>query len=161
YLSDTARRGPAGQEGVWGAGKLDVGAAIQLMRDLRPGLANPPALVAAAQSSVDALRHAPARDAADAASSLAPAGLPLPTTTPSALDLLRARMREVPGGELCAALVGRHFSEVRRLVNTNRRIATLWHRGEGPALLRRLLQGAVDPTTPSPVASAGQRVYLE
>jgi subtilisin family serine protease len=161
YLSDTARRGPVGQEGVWGAGKLDVGAAIQLMRDLRPGLDNPPALVAAVRSSVDALRRAPARDAADAASSTAPAELSIPTTTPSAIELLRARVREIPSGELCAALVSRHFSEVRRLVNTNRRIATFWHRGEGPALLRRLLQGAVDPTAPSSAASTAQRAYLE
>jgi hypothetical protein len=58
-------------------------------------------------------------------------------------------------------LVSRHCSEVRRLVNTNRRIVTLWHRGEGPALLRRLLHGAVDLTALSPFASASQRAYLE
>jgi hypothetical protein len=86
-----------------------------------------------------------------------PAALPFSAT----VEILRALAREVPDGELCAALVSRHFSEVRRLVNTNRRVATLWHRGEGPALLRRLLHGAVDPTAPSPVASAGQRAYLE
>lgn len=37
-----------------------------------------------------------------------------------------------------AALFSRHMSEVRRLVNTNRRVATLWHRAGGPALLRGL-----------------------
>jgi hypothetical protein len=58
-------------------------------------------------------------------------------------------------------LVSRHFSAVRRMVNTNRRIVTLWHRDEGSALLRRLLHGAVDPTALNSFASAGQRAYLE
>jgi hypothetical protein len=36
------------------------------------------------------------------------------------------------------ALVSTHVDEVLRLVNTNRRIATIWHRMSGPQLLRRL-----------------------
>ncbi|MBK9036687.1 MAG: S8 family serine peptidase [Myxococcales bacterium] len=42
------------------------------------------------------------------------------------------------GDALNAALFSRHLSEVRRLINTNRRVVTLWHRAGGPALLHRL-----------------------
>jgi hypothetical protein len=76
------------------------------------------------------------------------------------MRLIAARMRAVPNGEAYAALVSRHFSEVRRLINANPRIATMWHRGEGPKMLGRLLQGAVDETAEPPVRTATQRQYL-
>jgi hypothetical protein len=48
------------------------------------------------------------------------------------------RLAAVPGGATWAALVSRHFSEVRALVNHNRRVALRWHRLGGPALLAHL-----------------------
>jgi hypothetical protein len=45
--------------------------------------------------------------------------------------------------------ISRHFSEVRRLINTNRRIATMWHRAAGPCRLRRLFQGTIDHELPA------------
>jgi hypothetical protein len=39
-------------------------------------------------------------------------------------------------GQLFAVLVSNNFDEVYRLVNTNRRVATCWHRIHGPMLLR-------------------------
>src|SRR5262249_58931559 len=57
-----------------------------------------------------------------------------------------------PEGEQLAAATSRHFSEVRRLINSNRRIATMWHRAGGPGLLRRLLAGAIDTEVPMLIA---------
>jgi hypothetical protein len=44
--------------------------------------------------------------------------------------------------------MSRHFSEVRRLINTNRRVATMWHRAAGPCLFRRLFEDRVDHPIP-------------
>jgi subtilisin family serine protease len=69
-------------------------------------------------------------------------------TTPSArspaspVAELRQRALATPAGQLYAALVSRHFSEIRGLINANRRVATVWHRTGGPALVRRLLREA-------------------
>ena len=50
-----------------------------------------------------------------------------------------------PAGHLYAALVSRHFDEVLRLINTNRRVATVWQRNGGPALVRAALSIAEEP----------------
>jgi hypothetical protein len=50
-----------------------------------------------------------------------------------------------PAGHLYAALVSRHFDEVLHLINTNRRVATAWHRNGGPALVRAALAIADAP----------------
>jgi hypothetical protein len=70
----------------------------------------------------------------------------------SALDVtgLRHLVRAMPASPLCAALVSRHFSEVRGLINANRRVAVAWHRAGGPALVHRLLCAAA--SRPDPVA---------
>jgi|tagenome__1003787_1003787.scaffolds.fasta_scaffold20980703_2 subtilisin family serine protease len=47
-------------------------------------------------------------------------------------------MAQTPAGQHWAALVSRHFSEVRGLINSNKRVATFWHRMEGPRLLAAL-----------------------
>lgn len=48
---------------------------------------------------------------------------------------------QTPLGQHWAALVSRHFSEVRGLINSNPRVATFWHRMEGPRLLQTLGAG--------------------
>ena len=58
-------------------------------------------------------------------------------------------------------MISRHFSEVRRLINTNRRVAAMWHRAGGPGLLRRLLRGAVDADAPAAIEDISQRAYLD
>jgi len=58
---------------------------------------------------------------------------------PFGLLALRERIAALGDGGRLAAAVSRHFSEVRRLINTNRRVATMWHRANGPGLLRGLL----------------------
>lgn len=59
-------------------------------------------------------------------------------------------------GQLAMALASTHFDEILRLVNTNRRVATAWHRMRGPDLLRRFaaLPDEDDPLLP--VESGGK-----
>jgi hypothetical protein len=53
------------------------------------------------------------------------------------IDADRIRLGfESATGQLWAALVSRHFSEVRGLINNNRRVAAYWHLLLGPRLLR-------------------------
>jgi hypothetical protein len=79
----------------------------------------------------------------------------------AAVRLLRARIDALPQGQELAAVISRHFSEARRLINTNRRVAAMWHRAGGPKLLRRLLQGAIEEDAPAAIESPAQREYLE
>jgi subtilisin family serine protease len=69
----------------------------------------------------------------------------------SALDVtgLRHLVRAMPASPLYAALVSRHFSEVRGLINANRRVAVAWHRAGGPALVHRLLCAAASRPDPA------------
>jgi subtilisin family serine protease len=53
--------------------------------------------------------------------------------------LVRRQILRGITGQLGASVVSRHFSEVRGLINHNRRLATLWHRLRGPDLGRELL----------------------
>ena len=56
--------------------------------------------------------------------------------------------------------MSRHFDEVLRLINTNRRVATIWHRNGGPALVRAALTLAEDParaSVPAGVAASRSR----
>lgn len=80
---------------------------------------------------------------------------------PAPIRIMLARMSALPNGELMAAMVSRHFSEVRRLINTNPRVATMWHRGHGPRLLRCLLQGAIDADAPAAELSDAERQYID
>src|SRR6185369_9233867 len=45
-----------------------------------------------------------------------------------------------PAAQLLAALVSTHVDEVRRLIDTNKRVAVAWRRGGGPAILRNLVE---------------------
>jgi hypothetical protein len=148
-LHDTALHAPApADKDTWGAGKLNADAAVQKAAQMPGGGGGGPPTPALRRRRSTAVTSPP-RDAQPPR----PAG-------ESAMRLIAARMRAVPNGEAYAALISRHFSEVRRLINGNPRIATMWHRGEGPKMLRRLVQGAVDETAEAPVRTATQRQYL-
>lgn len=73
-----------------------------------------------------------------------PDGAAWPATAPTARRLsgLRASVAAHPAGPLIAALVSTHFDEVMRLVNSNRRILVVWHRMQGPQLLREAMRYA-------------------
>ena len=137
-LHDTASSAPAPADPtIWGAGKLNAAAAVDRARAMAGGGPVP---------------AAPRRAAA---------GPAMPDRAAEAtMRLLSARIRAVPNGEAYAALISRHFSEVRRLINENQRIATMWHRGEGPRILRRLLEGAIDESAEAPVRTETQREYI-
>jgi subtilisin family serine protease len=71
--------------------------------------------------------------------------VPAPVSGPTALlrpsddgEPPGARLLQTPAGQHWYALVSRHFSEVRGLISSNKRVAVHWHRMEGPSLLRLL-----------------------
>jgi hypothetical protein len=61
----------------------------------------------------------------------------------------------LPDGGAIVAAISRHFSEVRRLIKSNRRVAVMWHRAAGPCLLRRLFRDGMESGGPAPVREAG------
>lgn len=70
--------------------------------------------------------------------------LPRPRTV---RDLLE-RFRDSATGQLVAALASTHYDEVYRLIQTNRKIATLWHRLDVAPLLKPLLSScAANPAS--------------
>jgi subtilisin family serine protease len=56
-----------------------------------------------------------------------------------ALRDVAVRGKNNPAVQALVGLVSMHFDEVSKLINTNRRIATKWHRMFGPELLRSML----------------------
>jgi subtilisin family serine protease len=58
------------------------------------------------------------------------------------LHAVHQKLLSSPLGHSVADLLSTHFSEVHRLVRSNRKVATLWHRFGGPALVRGLLAWA-------------------
>lgn len=65
------------------------------------------------------------------------------------LEDLRDRLSGSPGGSQVVALWNQHRNEVRDLIAHNRRVATVWHRSGGPALLQALSRsGDRDPVIP-------------
>ncbi len=158
HLQASARDRPAGGwDTTWGGGKLNIQAAIDAVRaEAAAGGGaggggphmHPPVVFDEHFSNRrrasdfnplhDEMRPHFMRDhrsEADSASS--------PFT--SWLQILKDRLKNFPEGDHVAAAISRHFSEARRLINSNRRIATMWHRAAGPRLLRRLLHGDDSP----------------
>jgi subtilisin family serine protease len=132
-LQSSATDPPAGgAKETWGAGKLNAQAAVNAV--LGTGGGGGPHVVAVTAD------HAPLDLPEQAAFDRRLRGLP------PALQMLRSRVEALPQGEELAATISRHFSEVRRLINHNRRIAAMWHRWEGPRVLRRVLWGAAEPS---------------
>ena len=153
HLQATARDKPAGGwDTTWGGGKLNIEAALAAVRAEMgggggggggPRMHPPFILQESAFSGRKASDFSPFGSSTNSFSrdhlnDLEMAAQPFA----SWLQILRARLRGFPEGEHVAAAISRHFSEVRGLINSNRRIAVMWHRANGPLLLRRLLHGA-------------------
>jgi len=74
---------------------------------------------------------------------------------------------QYPAGHLWSALVSHHVDEVLRLIATNRRVATVWHRNGGPAMVRAALSLTADPPEiaipravgPVPLAEQLDRIF--
>lgn len=149
HLTASARspgHGPATPNSQWGHGKVDAVAALAAVP--LPAPAGGGGTVSDGMPSITrGPVHAPRRPP------LRPAG-PL-----TGLQPVLARLREAALAsaetELCAALISRHFSEARGLINSNRKLATLWHRGQGPLLLRHTLERTRFPLLARPAALSG------
>jgi len=72
--------------------------------------------------------------------------------------LLQAQeeLLRTPGGKHYAGLVRQHQLEVRMLINTNKRVAAVWHRNGGPGILQRLFQTVQSPDAALPTSINGQ-----
>jgi hypothetical protein len=57
----------------------------------------------------------------------------------NALRDVAARGKDNPAAQIIIGVISRHFDEVLRLVNRNRRVAAKWHRMCGPEVLRHML----------------------
>jgi hypothetical protein len=81
--------------------------------------------------------------AAHAESAFGGAGLAMRGAAAPVMARIEEIEREItatPAGRELADLVLRHFDEVQTLVNTNRRVATVWHRNGGPQLVQGLVR---------------------
>jgi hypothetical protein len=64
-----------------------------------------------------------------------------PLGTESArLAQVQREISATPGGQRFGPLIMRHLDEAQTLVNTNRKMATVWHRNGGPAITDALLR---------------------
>jgi subtilisin family serine protease len=165
HLRATARAAPAPADpNVWGAGKLDVQAAVAAVRAEAGGGGGgggggphraAPGLRGAREAARVLPRHTDGAGVWLASASAHHHRDPVPR----GFLALRTVLATLPDGERLAAAASRHFSEVRRLINTNPRVATMWHRANGPVLLRGLL----DPRALCSCTAGGeaQRRYLE
>lgn len=142
HLSTSATPPPAGPRTWWGAGKLNAQGAVAAVRAAGGG----------GGGGGGPHPHVPL----DAGGISGGRGRVHPV-----FRVLRARLMALPEGIEIAAAISRHFSEVRRLINTNRRVATMWHRAAGPWLLRRLFQDGIDHELPVAIAGVPDGGYLD
>lgn len=148
--------------GRWGHGMLNVRATL----DFTPLPEAPPQTTPTGDGPTPGIRALPAagiestspsaRDASHAASNgLAPRA-DLPHFTAPAFQALWRELLATEAGRTWAALVATHVDEVRRLVNTHRRMAGAWHRNGGPALVRAVLGAVHRRDLPLPDHLAGR-----
>jgi Subtilase family len=127
---------------TWGRGRVNALAAVQLVV---------PPIGGGSGGAVD-LAPAPTRAEAPVGGGRPCTALAGFTPFRPALAGLRRRLLDTPDGQLCAALISRHFSEARGLIRSNRRVAVAWHRVTGPAFVRALVRafGAAETRVPEP-----------
>jgi subtilisin family serine protease len=159
YLQNSARDRPAGgYDTNWGAGKLDAAAAVDAIPGRGGGGGAPVHAAALAESQQPSSSIFPGSRLGNP---VAPLPLLGSASLPPALQMLRQRLSRLPQGELVASILSRHFSEIRRLINSNSRVATMWHRANGPLWLRRFLYGdAIDGRPASAMVSESERRYF-
>lgn len=119
---------------LWGAGKVDAKAAVHV-------------LVPRVMATENESAHTPVFE---------PGPRILPVAWPDRLRAWSGILDPHPSWNLCAALVSDHFDEVKRLIDTNRRVAAVWQRYGGPALVRgiALADRPPDPPIPASLAAA-------
>jgi hypothetical protein len=79
-------------------------------------------------------------------------GAPVVARDAAAFGNLRERVEQdlvpLPRGRLIHDLYFRHHMEVRELIDTNRRVATVWHRQSGPGMIQSVLDAVRSRTNP-------------
>ena len=70
-------------------------------------------------------------------------------TNPNWTDL-QGRFMTSPGGRFYYALAEKYVDEIRSLIDENKKVATIWHRNEGPLMLRLGLRALAKPDDPLP-----------
>jgi hypothetical protein len=73
----------------------------------------------------------------------------------AALDRLRAELSRSPAGRLAIDLWRAHRGEIQALINHNRKVATVWHRSGGPALLQAFTRAVHTPSSKIPASVNG------
>jgi subtilisin family serine protease len=111
----------------WGAGKLNVKAAVLPAPPAAPPVAP---VVVPFMASREAPQYPP-------------------------INILQERFLASPKGRYFMKIAQQHFNEIRTLINANRRVATVWHRCQGPAWLRTgfTLISAPDTRIPEAISS--------
>ncbi len=71
------------------------------------------------------------------------------------LEALRDRFLETERGPLLSELFPKHAREVLALVNTNKKVATVWHRCKGPVWTRLAMRAVHTPDEPIPTEVDG------
>jgi hypothetical protein len=66
--------------------------------------------------------------------------IPETTTQSAQLNQAQAEIAATPGGQRYGALIMRHLVEAHTLVNTNRKMAAVWQRNGGPAIINGFLR---------------------
>jgi hypothetical protein len=86
-----------------------------------------------------------------------------PVSWPERLDEWSRAFGHRPAWNLFAALVSLHFDEVKRLINSNRRVAAVWQRHGGPSLIRSLVFAPQpqDPPVPAALATGAPRELVQ
>ena len=77
-------------------------------------------------------------------------GTPIVTHQPDPIGVLRHTVMSSDKGVAYHRLFKDHVEEIRYLVNTNKKVATVWHRNRGPAWFRVGLQSVYYPEKPLP-----------
>jgi len=128
--------GPTLPNNNWGYGKVDAFGAVNSLSILNPlpnGGPKPLRIVSGGG-------RAGARTREDAVTIPLAAMWLTYQPTQERLESLSTLLHSDPVGQLLAGLVSTHFDEVYQLVYTNKRVASRWHRMQGPRMVSEMMR---------------------
>ncbi len=71
------------------------------------------------------------------------------------LDRAQQEILATASGKRYAELATKHQTEIRKLINNNKRVATVWHRNNGPSILNHAMLALGDTTKGLPIEMNG------